>query len=124
MHALESRRLTGPGLVLDRPGAVLDLVVSPDRRPAAESAWREEVHRLLEAVGWPDEQVRIREFGSGVSLGFTAPPDALYSAVELNEHAWSAAEARLEGNPVPPRDAAVAHLRELIAAERNPALLA
>jgi UDP-N-acetylmuramyl tripeptide synthase len=124
MRVLDSRRLTGPGLVLDRPGAVIDLEVDPTRRDAAIGAWRDAVARLLAAVGWSGETVRTRRFGSGVSLAFTAPPDALYAATDLNDCAWAATEAGLAGRVPPADDAEVERLRQAIAAERNPALLA
>jgi len=124
MRILDSRRLTGPGLVLDRPGVVLDLELEPGRRAEATAAWRSAVQRLLAAVGWERERIRSREFGAGVSLAFTAPPDVLYAAVELNECAWAAAEAALAGARGPEPEAAVEGLRQMIAAEANPALLA
>jgi cyanophycin synthetase len=124
MRVLDSRRLTGPGLVLDRPGAVIDLEVDPARRDAAIGAWREAVARLLGAVGWGGETVRTRRFGSGVSLAFTAPPDALYAATEINDCAWAAAAAMLASQVPPREDAEVGRLRQAIAAERSPALLA
>jgi cyanophycin synthetase len=124
MRLLDSRRLTGPGLVLDRPGAVIDLEVEPARRDAAIGAWREAIGRMLGGVGWGGETVRTRRFGSGVSLAFTAPPDALYAAAELNDAAWTAAAAALEGQPPPPAEPELERLRQAIAAERNPALLA
>ena len=124
MRILDSRRLTGPGLVLDRPGVVLDLELEPARRAEASATWRAAVERLLAAVGWGSQRIRTREFGAGLSLAFTAPPDALYAAVELNECAWAATEAALAGGRGPEPEAAVEGLRQMIAAERNPALLA
>ncbi|HEU5040446.1 MAG TPA: Mur ligase family protein [Gemmatimonadales bacterium] len=124
MRLLDSRRLTGPGLVLDRPGVVLDLEVDAAHREAAADAWREAVHRLLLAVGWRDARIRTREFGTGLSLAFTAPPDVLYAAAELNECAWAAAQAAIAGTPAPPAETAAERLRQLIVAEQNPGLLA
>ncbi|MBA3316991.1 MAG: Mur ligase, partial [Gemmatimonadales bacterium] len=60
----------------------------------------------------------------GVSLAITAPPDALYSATDLNEWAWSAAEAAVRRAPEPEFGPAAERLRDSIAGERNPALLA
>ncbi|HUF36521.1 MAG TPA: Mur ligase family protein [Gemmatimonadales bacterium] len=124
MRVLDSRRLTGPGLVLDRPGAVIDLEVGPERREEAIEAWRAAAGRLLAAVGWSGETVHVRRFGGGASLAFTAPPDALYAAAELNESAWAAAEAVLAGRSPSPEDIDLPGLAQSIAAERNPALLA
>ena len=93
MELLDSRRLTGPGLLLDRPGAVADVEIADDRRDAAIAAWRDAATRMLGAVGWGDERLVARRFAGGASLAITAPPDSLYSATDLNEWAWTAAEA-------------------------------
>jgi cyanophycin synthetase len=124
MRVLDSRRLTGPGLLLDRPGVVLDLELEPARRDAAIAAWREAARELLAAVGWYQESLHVRRFERGASLAFTAPPDALYAATELNECAWAAAEAGLEGRERQVDRSEVERLRSMILAERNPALLA
>ena len=124
MRVLDSRRLTGPSLVLDRPGAVIDLEVDPAGRGNAIGAWRDALARLLAEVGWSGESVQVRSFGAGVSLGFTAPPDTLYSATDLNDSAWAAAEAALDGRRPPDLGGEIERLRAAVAAERNPALLA
>src|SRR5947209_5608164 len=55
MKLLDSRRLTGPNLLLDRAGAALEVSLAPEEAEAAVAAWRENVRRMLEAVGWPAE---------------------------------------------------------------------
>ncbi len=96
---------------MDEPGAVLDVVYQAgDDVLSAVEAWRERAGRLLEAVGWKEQLVE-RIFPGGMSLAISAPIDALYAATELNEAAWSGA-GEIEA------------LREAIAHERNPALLA
>jgi len=124
MELLDSRRLTGPGLVLDRPGAVADVRVADDRRDELIAAWRDAATRMLRAVGWGGERVVARRFTGGASLAITAPPDSLYSATDLNEWAWAAAEAAVRRVPEPEFGAAAARIRDAIAGERNPALLA
>jgi cyanophycin synthetase len=124
MELLDSRRLTGPGLVLDRPGAVADVRVADDRRDELIAVWRDAATRMLGAVGWGDERVVARRFTGGVSLAITAPPDSLYSATDLNEWAWAAAAAAVQRQPEPEFGAAVERLRDAIASERNPVLLA
>jgi cyanophycin synthetase len=129
MEMLDSRRLTGPGLLLDGPGAVIDVKLDDARREAMIAAWREAATRMLAAVGWEGERLAVRRYQGGASLAFTAPMDALYSAVDLNEWAWSATTAAvaadghadLEG---PEFAAAAERLRAAIAAERRPAVLA
>ncbi|MBA3258241.1 MAG: Mur ligase, partial [Gemmatimonadales bacterium] len=124
MRLLDSRRLTGPGLLLDRAGAVLDLELTDAERDRVLAAWRAAAGQLLDAVGWRGETVAVRAFAGGASVAFTAPSDALYAASELNEAGWAWAQAELAGAP-PPDLTALAHtLRATIAAERKPELLA
>jgi cyanophycin synthetase len=126
MELLDSRRLTGPGLLLDQAGAIIEIMVEDERREAVIAAWREAAERMLAAVGWGGERLAMRRHRGGASLAFTAPLDALYAATDLNEWAWSAATAArddrwLEG---PAFAAAAERLRAAIAEERRPGLLA
>lgn len=121
--ALDSRRLTGPSLLLDGPGAVLDVRLDQAESDRAIAAWERSARRLLDDVGWRDEGLVTRRFPGGVSLALTAPVDGLYAATELNERAWDAAAAELEGRSAPSPGADAAALRTAIEAERNPALV-
>ena len=123
MHVLDSRRLTGPGLLLDGPGAVLEVRLDDSVRADAVAAWEKAARRLLEAVGWPDEQLRTRAFAGGVSLALTAPIDGLYAATELNELAWNAAAAELRGEKAPDFRASLASVLDELAHERNPLIV-
>jgi UDP-N-acetylmuramyl tripeptide synthase len=124
MKLLDSRRLTGPNLLGDREGAVLDVLLDPEEAEAAVEIWRREARRLLDAVGWEKEEIRVRRFRGGASLAVSAPFDVLYAATEVNEQAWEAAVAAIEGVPEPDFDAAVQRLCTAIDREHNPALLA
>ena len=124
MKLLDSRRLTGPNLLLDCAGAVLEVSLLPEEAETVVAAWRETVESLLAAVGWPDEEIAVRRFAGGASLAFSAPIDCLYSATEINEQAWAAAEAVITGGPAPDLADAAVELRARIAQEANPALLA
>lgn len=110
----DSRRLTGPSLLLDGPGAVMEVRVEEGDLDRAVAAWEQAARRLLDAVGWGSERLAVRRFAGGASLALTAPPDALYAATDLNEAAW--ALTLDEGT--------IASLRAAIATERNPRLLA
>jgi UDP-N-acetylmuramyl tripeptide synthase len=118
-----SRRLTGPNLLLDGPGAVLDIDVGADDAARAANAWRDALAPLLDALGWGGAPVAVRPHRRGLTLAFGAPPDVLYAATEVNEAAWAEAAARLAGETPPDWGAAVARLRVTIAAEANPWLL-
>jgi UDP-N-acetylmuramyl tripeptide synthase len=124
MTILDSRRLTGPGLMLDGPGAVMDIRLEQPDSGSVVAAWRNAANRLLQAVGWQDEKLASRVFAGGVSLALSAPIDGLYAATELNERAWAAAAAELRGEKAPDFRAAVACVLDEIETERNPVLLA
>ena len=119
MQPHEARRLTGPNLLSYRPGAVLDVPleiplggVQADAE-ATIAAWRRQARRMLDALGWRDEELAVRRFASGASLFASAPIDALYTATEVVDWAWEAAAGAAEA------DAGAFEA----AAERLPALL-
>jgi cyanophycin synthetase len=120
----DSRRLTGPGLVLDRPGAVIDVRLEEPDRARAISAWRRSARSLLDALGWAGETLGVRTFDGGASLALSAPLDSLYGATDLNELAWDAAMAELRGEPPVDLQSAVAPIRARVLEEANPRLLA
>ncbi|HYU33095.1 MAG TPA: Mur ligase family protein [Thermoanaerobaculia bacterium] len=124
MKLLDSRRLTGPNLLQEQPGAVLDVALDPAEAEAVVAAWRERARALLDAIGWTAEEIAVRGFPGGASLAFSAPVDSLYAATELNEEAWRAAEAAIGEEPPPDLTEAAERLRAAIDRERNPALLA
>jgi cyanophycin synthetase len=124
MTFLDSRRLTGPGLLLDGPGAILEIQLNDPERAAALAAWRQAARRMLDALGWSGETLATRKFAGGASLALSAPADALYAATDLNEWAWAAAAAEIRGAPEPDFGAAAERLRAAIQEERCPALLA
>jgi cyanophycin synthetase len=124
MTFLDSRRLTGPGLLLDGPGAILEIQLDDPERSTAIAAWRQAARRMLDAVGWSAETLATRIFAGGASLALSAPADALYAATDLNEWAWSAAVAKIHGAPEPDFAPSAERLRAAIREERCPALLA
>ena len=121
---MDSRRLTGPNLLWDRPGAVIDVGVRDENADRLIESWARAARRMLDAVGWDNEEVRSRKFPGGISIAISAPLDALYAATEVNEWAWSAAEAELERRPPPDFGSHQARLKDLIAKESNPRVIA
>lgn len=125
--------------MLDAPGAILDAEIGTAEPARVIAAWREALAPMLEAVGWIGTPVAARAWPGGVSLAFAAPADALYAATEVNEWAFGRARAALggaggagdtelarsiEGRAGETFAASVERLRESIARERNPRLLA
>jgi cyanophycin synthetase len=121
---VDSRRLTGPHLLGDAPGALLIAEFEPGEQPDnAIEAWSGEARRLLDAVGWSTETVTARRFQTGAALAISAPLDALYAATAVNEAAWNLSQEP-EGAEASARQAIVTALREQIAREESPALRA
>ncbi|MEO0438791.1 MAG: Mur ligase family protein [Pseudomonadota bacterium] len=98
MRILDSRRLTGASLFLDRPGAVLDIAVDEDSRDLLVEAWKKNARRLFSELEWPDEILNCRPMDDGVSLALSGPADGLYTATEVNEAAFEAARDWMEGS--------------------------
>ena len=122
LELVDSRRLTGPNLLWERPGAVIDVRYGDTNPERLISAWQRQVHRMLDAVGWSLERTCTRRHADGVSLAISAPRDLLYAATEINESAWATTAAELAGSSLPDFDATLAHIREAIKKESNPAL--
>ncbi|MEE4204109.1 MAG: Mur ligase family protein [Halieaceae bacterium] len=93
---MDSRRLTGAGLMLSAPGAVIDVSVSDEERDLLVAAWQRHVTRLLQEMDWP-AVTAVRPYEGGVSLAIEAPVDGLYTATEINEAAFDAARDWLGG---------------------------
>jgi UDP-N-acetylmuramyl tripeptide synthase len=123
MELLDSRRLTGPGLLLDREGAAIEVSYSAGEENVV-NLWRERARRLLDTLGWGEETIAVRRFPGGASLAITAPFDALFAACDVAEAAWSAAVAAQSGEAEPDPAATLEMLRAAIDAERDPELVA
>ncbi len=123
MEFLDARRLTGPSLLFDGPGAILDVLCSKDEAQRLIPVWRKHVDRMLSQLGWEGCEFQSLVLSGGVSLGFTSPIDALYAASEINEWAWATCDAELAGAEQPDFDEAVAGFRAAIAEEANPELI-
>jgi UDP-N-acetylmuramyl tripeptide synthase len=124
IELMDSRRLTGPNLYWDWPGALLDIAFSDVSADVAISAWSEAVAPLMEAMGWCAENICSRVYQGGASLIINAPIDVLYTACELNEVALNRAIATLSGQQLPDPAEAITSLSAQLEEERNPDLLA
>jgi UDP-N-acetylmuramyl tripeptide synthase len=123
IELLDSRRLTGPNLFSDLPGALLDISIDDIPAERVIDAWSEEVTRLMEAIGWGSENTSSRVFDGGASLIINAPIDVLYTACELNEVALNRAIASLSLQTPGDLDETITRLSTQLAKEENPDLL-
>jgi UDP-N-acetylmuramyl tripeptide synthase len=125
MRLVDSRRLTGPNLLLDGPGAILDIALEGADPERTKMAWSLALQKL-DVCRTDSQTVRTaaRIYPDGLSVAFTADPDVLYTATEVNEEAfrWSSAVEDLgdipglKGFPVE----AARKLRESLSRERKP----
>ena len=103
---MEARRITGRHLLLDGPGAAIDVPEGDGARVAARAL---DAARVL---GWPTHLTQ-HAHATGVTLAVRAPIDVLYAATAMLE--WAAEQAPIDG---PEFDAVIA-ARD---AEANPRL--
>lgn len=121
----DSRRLTGPSLLADGPGAVIDGKLDGIDPTHFQAAWQVRIREVLDSVGWADMATAERLYSGGLTVFHSAPVDSLYAATEVNEWAFAAAASDL-GLGGTPESATKARdrLLTLIAEESNPRLIA
>ena len=120
----ESRRITGPGMIWDRRGALLEILVEDFDKAAVVAAWEADMQRVLDALDWTDSRRISRIFENGVTVMISAPADLLYSAVFAIETAWHFTASALLGEAPGDFESMIADLEEVIGMERNPPLVA
>jgi UDP-N-acetylmuramyl tripeptide synthase len=124
MEFLDARRLTGPSLLFDRPGSILDVRCTRDEADRLIPVWADHVTRMLEKLDWPSAQISTLHRVGGVSLAFTAPIDALYAASEINEWAWAASAFELgAASEEPDFESAAAAIKQSAKDEANAELM-
>ena len=120
MEFVDARRLTGPNVLFDGIGAILDVACTPEEADALIPVWADKVALMLEALDWPSAEFGFRKLAGGVSLAFTAPVDQLYTASAINEWAWAASAFELgAGDEEPDFDTALADLHRSATEEAN-----
>ncbi|WP_371194004.1 Mur ligase family protein [Glaciecola sp. SC05] len=126
----EVRRLTGPNLLSDEPGAIADVLFTEVEASRVLECWLRHLAECRTAINWQHgQQSYYRFYDGGLSVSISAPMDLLYSACELLELAWdlcvqelaSKAQERAELIDLPAR---IEALKQAIAEEQHPALLA
>jgi cyanophycin synthetase len=120
---LDARRLTGPSLLADGPGAILDVSCNEVEANQLIPVWEKHVRHMLTVLGWADYEIRTLKLLGGVSLAFTSPIDTLYAASEVNEWAWAACDNELNGADAPDFAEALADIRASAAEESNAELM-
>ncbi len=123
MEFIDARRLTGPSLIFDGPGSILEVRCTPQEADSLVPVWANNVARMLESLDWSGTRFSSAKLLGGVSMAFSAPIDALYAASEINEWAWAASAFELGAEEEPDFDAAVQAIRAAAAEEANAELM-
>ena len=120
----DARRLTGPGMLWDYPGAVLDISFSTFDPQQIISTWDSQARRVMDAIGWGGEQTISRRYSGGMNLAISAPMDQLYSAIFVAQTAWHFTAAKILDQPFGIFETMIGSLKTVMAREANPELIA
>jgi len=124
LYMEDSRRLTGPGLMWEKPGAIVEVVARGIAPEQLAAVWHRQACRVLDAVGWGHEECCSRPHENGFNLAISAPMDQLYSAIFVAQAAWHyTASEVLEAMPMP-FEQMIADLQGVMASEVRPELIA
>jgi cyanophycin synthetase len=119
----DGRRLTGPSMLWEKTGAILDVLIKDMDMDVVLDCWQRQLRHLLSQIGWQDHETMHRRFENGFNLLIQAPIDQLYSAVLLLETNWYLCCCELLAIDVENEAALVQEIRNLIKDESHPALL-
>jgi cyanophycin synthetase len=120
----EVRRLTGPNLLWDKPGAIVEVLLPKEDKSKALALWQKWISQLLREFGWAKQNQTYREHEFGFNFAISAPLDALYTACEVAELAWQCSACELQQQALPDWQVRLEELRVELTEEQNPALLA
>lgn len=118
-----SRRVTGPGLLWEKPGAILDVFTSYFDKQEIVDCWTVEVQKVLDAINWNNSQIKTRIFDTGVNLAISASIDLLYSAVFVIETSWHLTASKMLEQSTDDFDSLISDLLKVISMEQNPPIL-
>jgi len=119
----DSRRLTGPNLFWNKPGAILDIAIDNICTDHVINIWTKYCRFLLDALNWKTEKITSRKYKDGASLVISAPIDCLYAATEITEAAFALAKDELNDKSIDIQKH-LSFIQDEIDKEQNPKLIA
>ncbi|WP_081926596.1 MULTISPECIES: Mur ligase family protein [unclassified Alteromonas] len=127
----EVRRLTGPNLLSNDAGAIIDVFIEGIDPQTVVDCWHKHLHTIEQQLNW-NENTYVRFYEGGASMSISAPIDLLYSACDVIELAWECCVLDFNKRYSLPSDtpalanfsSRVDELKTAIIEERNPALIA
>jgi len=90
-YVMDSRRLTGASMLLDRPGAVLETRAPSESKALLLESWAHALKQILSALGMAHERWVVRDQGPTQMLACSAPLDLLLPMTYVLEQAWQEA---------------------------------
>lgn len=120
----DSRRLTGRTILLDAPGAVLEVEPPAELATRLAARWRREARWLCQGLGWTESAQASRWFAPTLHLGLSAPIDQLMVATYVAEWALELALDGLIEHRAPRASRILARMQERRDRAANPALVA
>ena len=119
----DCRRLTGPSLVWDKTGAILDVLIDDMEMDAVLDCWYRHINQLLAPIEWPNPELNHRRFENGFNLVLAAPIDQLYAATLVLETAWYFCVCELMGIDAQHTEVLIQDIRTEMRDELNPVLI-
>jgi len=120
----EVRRLTGPNLLWDKPGAIIDVLFNDIKHQRVLNCLQKWTKRLLTEFDWQAESYIYRVHAYGINFAISAPLDSLYSACDLLELAWHCCVSELQNSAPIHWQKQLLDIKTALKDEQNPALLA
>jgi UDP-N-acetylmuramyl tripeptide synthase len=119
----EVRRLTGPSLLWDKPGAIIDVLFEDITQSQVLVCLQTWTDKLLMEFNWQHESYAYRLHSHGLNFAISAPLDSLYSACDLLELAWDCCVCELQQQPSPDWQSTLLNIKSELSTEQNPKLL-
>src|SRR4051812_6804178 len=126
MRLVDARRLTGPSFLARTPLVIVEIALDEgDTLDACLAAYREELGRMREAIGWPrDARMLVHPHRGGGVCGYETSIDVMLAAAEMSEWAGESAAARLAGHAPLDLEPKLAAVAEILARDESPTMLA
>ncbi len=86
MRIQQSRRITGPHMVLDGPGAAAEVVFEGEDAEAWLAQWQQAVSELARRLGWSGHTA-VRRWPGGATVALACPVDLALAATDVVEQA-------------------------------------
>ena len=78
----DSRRLTGPNLLWEKPGAIIDVIVPLAMREVLINTWQTHVKKLLDEIGLDGDRVEMVNISAAMGSKFANTATEMTSRID------------------------------------------